>query len=64
MNNVIDAINVLIEGVNIAYSRSAYSMAEAHDLHTAIEFIKKAANAPQPESQENSDIDKKEKDEY
>ena len=39
-------------------------MAEAHDLHTAIEFIKKAANAPQPESQENSDIDKKEKDDY
>jgi len=64
MNNVIDAINVLIEGVNIAYSRSAYSMAEAHDLHAAIELIKKAANASQPASQENSDVDKKEKDDY
>lgn len=64
MNNVIDAINVLIEGVNVAYSRGVYSMAETHDLHTAIEFIKKAANAPQPTTQENSDIDKKEKDDY
>jgi hypothetical protein len=39
-------------------------MAETHDLHTAIKFIKKAANSSQPESQENSDIDKKEKDDY
>jgi hypothetical protein len=64
VKNVIDAINVLIEGVNVAYSRGTYSMAEAHDLHIAIEFLKKASDAPQPTSQENSDIDKKEKDDY
>lgn len=63
MNNVIDAINVLIEGVNVAYSRGTYSMAETHDLHVAIEFLKKAANTPQGE-QAVSEDDKKEKDDY
>lgn len=47
MNNVIDAINELIKGVNNAYTRGAYSMAEAHDLHEAMEFIKNAASTPQ-----------------
>lgn len=66
MNNVIEAINELIKGVNNAYARGAYSMAEAHDLHEAIEFIKVAASTPQQESQvqETSKKDKKEKDDY
>lgn len=66
MNNVIDAINELIKGVNNAYTRGAYSMAEAHDLHQAIEFIKVAASTPQEEAQvqEAPKKDKKEKDDY
>jgi hypothetical protein len=47
MNNVVEAINEIIKGVNNAYSRGAYSMAEAHDLHEAIEYIKSAASTPQ-----------------
>jgi hypothetical protein len=66
MNNVIEAINELIKGVNNAYTRGAYSMAEAHDLHEAIEFIKVAASTPQQETQvqETPKKDKKEKDDY
>ena len=47
MNNVVEAINEIIKGVNNAYARGAYSMAEAHDLHEAIEYIKSAASTPQ-----------------
>lgn len=69
MNNVVDAINELIKGVTNAYARGAYSMAEAHDLHEAIEYIKSAANTtPQPpvESKENTSSKRgnKEKDDY
>jgi len=56
MNNVIDAINELIKGVNNAYTRGAYSMSEAHDLHEAIEFIKNAANSPQPSETVNQEV--------
>lgn len=69
MNNVIDAINELIKGVNNAYTRGAYSMAEVHDLHEAIEFIKVAANtaspqASEPQPQEDNKKSRKEKDDY
>lgn len=66
MNNVIEAINELIKGVNNAYIRGVYSMAEAHDLHEAIEFIKVAASTPQQETQVQETLkkDKKEKDDY
>jgi hypothetical protein len=66
MNNVIEAINELIKGVNNAYSRGAYTMSEAHSLHEAIEFIKNAATTKnQQESEiESQIIDKKEKDDY
>lgn len=72
MNNIIEAINELIKGVNNAYSRGAYSMSEAHSLYEAIELIKGAANSSQPtnqevvspESQEINKKDKKEKDDY
>lgn len=67
MNNVIEAINELIKGVNNAYARGAYSISEAHDLHEAMEFIKNAASQPQPinsESEIKNNEDKKEKDDY
>ena len=67
MNNVIEAINELIKGVNNAYARGAYTMAETHDLHKAIEFIKNAANTTQQAEVENQVVnkkDKKEKDDY
>lgn len=67
MNNVIEAINELIKGVNNAYARGAYTMAETHDLHKAVEFIKNAANPTQQAETESQEIikkDKKEKDDY
>lgn len=68
MNNVVDAINELIKGVNNAYGRGAYSMAEAHDLHEAIEYIKSAANSQQqpeePKEKTTSKRGNKEKDDY
>lgn len=36
---VIDAINELIKGVNVAYSRQAYTMLETRDIINAIEFL-------------------------
>ena len=53
MDNVVEAINELIKGINTAYSRGAYTMAESHDLHKAIEFIKKSASNTQ---RDDSDI--------
>jgi hypothetical protein len=48
MKNVIEAINVLIGGVQAAYTRGAYtSMKEVHDLYEAIEYIGQAVNAQQ-----------------
>jgi hypothetical protein len=64
MNNVIEAINELIKGVNNAYTRGAYTMAETYDLHKAIEFIKNAANPTQQAESENQAVDKKQKDDY
>ena len=64
MKNVIEAINELIKGVNNAYSRGAYTMAETHDLHQAIEFIKNAANTANASKVENEESNKEEKDDY
>lgn len=36
---VIEAINDLIKGINIAYSRQAYTMPETRDIINAIEFL-------------------------
>lgn len=63
MNNIIEAINELIKGVNNAYSRGAYTMSETHDLHKAIEFIKSTVNNTQQIDLENQEV-KKEKDDY
>lgn len=51
MKNVIDAINILISGVNTAYSRGAYNMKEVHDIYEAIDFVNKAVSAQQPNAQ-------------
>jgi hypothetical protein len=44
MKNVIEAVNLVVNGVNIAFQRGAYNMKEVHDLHEAIEYIKQAVN--------------------
>ena len=67
MNNVIEAINELIKGVNNAYARGAYTMAETHDLHKAVEFIQNAANPTQQAESESQEVvknNKKEKEDY
>ena len=55
---VIDAINELIKGVNLAYSRQAYTMIETRDIINAIEFLGEAikgqqAVQPMPPVEEN-----------
>lgn len=42
MKTIIDAINELIKGANIAQSRGVYSLKEAHDIYDGIEFINTA----------------------
>lgn len=44
MKNVIEAVNLVVNGVNVAFQRGAYNMKEVHDLHEAIEYIKQAIN--------------------
>lgn len=53
MTNLIDAINEVIKGVNIAYARNAYTMPETRTLINAIEFIVDASK-PKPEETEKS----------
>jgi len=63
--NVIELVNKLIEGVNLAYTRGAYTMAETHELYNAIESIKAIANNQQPkDSESESEQNKKKGDEY
>ena len=57
MNNVIDALNVLVNGVNLAFSRGAYNMKETHDLHDAIEFIKQAVGTQQEQKETTPPVD-------
>lgn len=54
MTNVLEAINELIKGVNIAYARNAYSMQETRTLLSAIEFIGDAVKNQQ--TQANSSV--------
>jgi hypothetical protein len=44
MKNAIEAVNLVVNGVNVAFQRGAYNMKEVHDLHEAIEYIKQAVN--------------------
>lgn len=51
MKNPIEAINVLIGGINTAFTRGAFDMKEVHDLYEAISFLNEAANAQQQSQQ-------------
>lgn len=53
MTNVLDAINELIKGINVAYARNAYSMQESRALLNAIEFIGDAVKNQQAQVQAN-----------
>jgi len=49
MTTVIDAINELIKSANVAQSRGAFTLKEAHDAYLAIDFINSAVtNQPAP----------------
>jgi len=49
MTTVIDAINELIKSANVAQSRGAFTLKEAHDAYVAIDFINSAVtNQPAP----------------
>lgn len=47
MKNVIDAINELIKGVNVAQSRGAFNLQEAHSVFEAIKYINSTIAASQ-----------------
>ena len=69
MNNLLEAINEILKGVNVAYSRGAYTMQETHDLHIAMEFIKTAAttepvNNQQQEVESSKSKNNKPKEDY
>jgi len=56
MKNVVEAINLVVNGVNLAFSRGAYNMKEVHDLHEAIEYIKQAVNTQQSPPVSNVEV--------
>ena len=50
MNTALEAINKLVEGVNLAQARGAYDLREASSFWAAIEFLASLQNqAPAPE---------------
>jgi hypothetical protein len=49
---VIDAINELIKGTNLAFARNAYNMSEVRDIYNAIEFLGETIKAQQTPAQE------------
>lgn len=49
---VIDAINDLIKGVNVAYSRQAYTMLETREIINAIEFLNETIKVQQQQQQQ------------
>ncbi len=60
MKNIIEAINELVKGANIAQARGIYSLKEAHDIYDSIEFInnaiasQQAAVTPEPTKTEKN----------
>jgi len=67
MTTVIDAINELIKSANVAQSRGAFSLKEAHDVYVAIDFINSAVTnqpAPPPVAQPETSDSKKKKGDY
>lgn len=63
MTTVIEAINDLIRGVNLAFSRNAYSMQETRTLINAIEFIGDTIKSQQEQQQDASGIENLKKEE-
>mgnify|MGYP000849606468 CR=1 FL=1 len=51
MKNAIEAINELIKAVNVAQARGTYSLKEAHDAFSAIEFLNSAVATQQAAAQ-------------
>ena len=51
MKTIIDAINELIKGANIAQGRGVYSLKEASDVYMAIDFINVAITNQQQTTQ-------------
>jgi len=49
---VIDAINELIKGINLAYSRQAYTMVESRDILNAIEFLGETIKSQEAQSKQ------------
>lgn len=49
---VIDAINELIKGVNLAYARQSYTMVEARDILDAIEFLGETIKAQENQARQ------------
>lgn len=49
---VIDAINEIIKGTNLAFARNAYSMSEVRDIYNAIEFLGETIKSQQVAPQE------------
>lgn len=49
---VIDAINEIIKGVNLAFSRNSYNMSEVRDIYNAIEFLGETIKSQQVATQE------------
>lgn len=47
---VIDAINELIKGVNMAFVRNTYNMQEVRDIYNAIEFLGETIKAQQQQA--------------
>jgi hypothetical protein len=61
MTTVIDAINELIKSANVAQSRGAFTLKEAHDAYVAIDFINSAVTnqpAPPPATEPAADAKK------
>lgn len=59
--NVIESINKILEGIQVAYSRGAYTMQETHELYVAAEVIKQASVS---QEQKQKEQEKKEGDDY
>ena len=57
---VVEAINDLIKGVNIAYARQAYNMLETREIINAIEFLNETIKNQQQAVQAEAPVEKAE----
>lgn len=61
MKNVIEAINELIKGANIAQARGTYTLQEAHDIFEAIKYINSTIAASQQQTTQSNSGQESEK---